>query len=82
MKAMDNFQTYVRKSNDWTFENYDSKIKKKPQELCRFFMNVANTAKGIFLDKRLIQQKNEVLVDKNVSGKSFQAKHEDKNNRK
>lgn len=55
---------------------------KKTQELCRFFMNVANTAKGIFLDKRLIQQKNEELVDKNVSGKSFQAKHEDKNNRK
>lgn len=45
-------------------------------------MNVANTAKGIFLDKRLIQKKNEKLVDKNISGKSFQAKHEDENNRK
>lgn len=56
--------------------------KKQPKNCAGFFMNVANTAKGIFLDKRLIQQKNEELVDKNVSGKSFQAKHEDKNNRK
>lgn len=45
-------------------------------------MNVVNIVKGIFLDKRLIQKKNEQLVDKNVSGKSFQVKYEDKNNRK
>lgn len=45
-------------------------------------MNVVNIVKGIFLDKRLIQKKNEELVDKNISGKSFQVKYEDKNNRK
>lgn len=45
-------------------------------------MNVVNIVKGIFLDKRLIKKKNEELVDKNVSGKSFQVKYEDKNNRK
>lgn len=45
-------------------------------------MNVVNIVKGIFLDKRLIQKKNEELVDKNISGKSFQVKYEDENNRK
>lgn len=44
------------------------------QNCAGVLMNVANTAKGIFLDKTLIQNKNEELEDKKNQWKEFPGK--------